>query len=117
MDDTKKEAVLDAENALREYMMDKRADADAVLMEDHWQGIMVTLALDVATSGLPQDEAISTLLALGWIAGRFHDDPEFQTLVQSFPSANEVQEFWTAKVDEVVERAKEDLLRRPGEEA
>jgi hypothetical protein len=116
MDDTRKEAVLDAENALREYMMSKREDAEKVLLEPNWQGIMVTIALDVATSGLPQDEALSTLLAMGWIAGHFHDDPEFQAVLENFPSATEVQEFWMAKVDEVVRNAQEELTRRPSEE-
>jgi hypothetical protein len=117
MDDTQKEKILDAENTLRDYMVSKRSDAEAVLTEEHWQGIMVTLALDVATSGVTQDEAISTLLALGWIAGRYHDESEFQTILQSFPTAKEIQEFWTDKVDEVMRNAQEELTRRTSEEA
>ncbi len=116
MSDERKEEILDAENALREYLMDKKDIAADVLTEDHWQGIMVTIALDVATSGLPQDDALSTLLAMGWIAGRYHDDPEFTALRESFPDAQEIQQFWQEKVDEVIARAQEDLTRRPGEE-
>ena len=116
MDDTRKEEILDAENTLREYMMGKKDTAADVLTEDHWQGIMVTIALDVATSGLPQDEALSTLLAMGWIAGRYHDEPEFKALREGFPNAQEIQQFWQEKVDEVIERAKDDLTRRRGED-
>ena len=116
MDDTRKEEILDAENALRKYMMDRKDTAAEVLTEEHWQGIMVTIALDVATSGLPQDEALSTLLAMGWIAGRYHDEPEFKALRESFPNSQEIQTFWKEKVDEVMQRAQDDLVRRPTEE-
>lgn len=116
MSDERMVEVLDAENALREYMMNKRDSAADTLTSDTWQGIMVTLALDVATSGLPQDESLSTLLAMGWIAGHYHDEPEFQAILENFPSAAEVQEFWTEKVAQVVKQAQDDLLRRPGED-
>lgn len=116
MDDTRKEEILDAENSLRKYMMDRRDIAAASMSTDQWQGLMVTIALDVATSGLPQTEALSTLLAMGWIAGRYQDEPEFKEILDNFPSAEDVQQFWNEKVEEVVQQAQEDLLRRPGEE-
>jgi len=116
MDDARKEEILDAENTLREYLVARKDVAAAVLTEDHWQGIMVTIALDVMTSGIPQDEALSTLLAMGWITGRYHDESDFQTILQSFPSAEDIQEFWTEKVDEVLKDAQDDLVRRPMED-
>jgi len=111
MNDKRKEEILDAENALRDFMMAHKDVAEARLSTEAWQGIMVTMALDVATSGLSQDEALSTLLAMGWIAGFYHDDPELQEIMEEFPSGEDVRDFWLEKAQDVVD----DLMKRPGE--
>lgn len=116
MDDKRKEEILDSENALRAFMMEKRDMAERILSEDAWQGLMVTLALDVATSGLPQEEALSTLLGMGFIAGYYYDDAAFRNIIDEFPNAIDIRDFWMDKVEQIVKDATEEIVSRPGEE-
>ncbi len=116
MDDIMKEKIIDAETKLRDYMMEQKEASEEILSQPFWQGVMVSLSLDVSTSNLDIMDAISTLLALGWIAGvAWETDPEFKETIKDFPSGLDVGKFWEEKVQEVIEQAKEDLLRRPGE--
>lgn len=111
MDDKRKEEILNAENALRDFMLEHSDIAETCLSTDAWQGIMVTLALDVMTSGLSREESLSTLLAMGWIAGFFHDDPELAEIMEEFPSGEEIRDFWVDKAQDAVDH----LMMRDGE--
>lgn len=115
MDDKRKEVILDSENALRAFMMANREMAEEILSSEAWQGIMVTLALDVATSGLPQEEALSTLLGMGFIAGYLYDDPDLIRIIDEFPNAKDIRDFWVDKVEEIVKEATQEIVSRPGE--
>lgn len=121
MEDTEREGIVSKENELREYMIGKRDIAEENLNTPEWKGVMVSLSLDVLTSGLQMHSIVETLLALGWLMGKFNDDPEFQGIIKDFPAGDDVRQFWNERLDEVIaerqmEKAKNPLLREGEEE-